>query len=83
MIDKFRLQRDGSIRNVVVQQSSGNPYYNMAGQGAVERRDSCHTHRLVVTNRCHYTLEACVALGRLLVLVERRLDLDSLPREGS
>ena len=37
MIDKFRLQRDGSIRNVVVQQSSGNPYYDMAGQRAVER----------------------------------------------
>ena len=35
MIVKFRLQRDGSIKDVVVQQSSGNAYYDMAGQRAV------------------------------------------------
>ena len=37
MIVKFRLQRDGSIRDVVVQQSSGNAYYDMAGQRAVQQ----------------------------------------------
>ena len=38
MIVKFRLQRDGTIKDVIVQQSSGNDYYDMAGQRAV--RDS-------------------------------------------
>ena len=37
MIVKFRLQRDGTIKDVVVQQSSGNAYYDMAGQRAVLR----------------------------------------------
>ena len=37
VIVKFRLQRDGTIKNVVVQQSSGNAYYDMAGQRAVLR----------------------------------------------
>jgi colicin import membrane protein len=37
MIVKFRLQRDGSIKDVVVQQSSGNAYYDMAGQRAVQQ----------------------------------------------
>ena len=35
MIVKFRLQRDGTIKDVVVQQSSGNAYYDLAGQRAV------------------------------------------------
>lgn len=35
MVVKFRLQRDGTIKNVVVQQSSGNAYYDLAGQRAV------------------------------------------------
>ncbi len=38
MTVKFRLQRDGTIKDVVVQQSSGNAYYDIAGQRAV--RDS-------------------------------------------
>jgi TonB family protein len=37
MIVKFRLQRDGTIKDVVVQQSSGNAYYDMAGQRAVQQ----------------------------------------------
>ena len=37
MIVKFRLQRDGTIKDVVVRQSSGNAYYDMAGQRAVLR----------------------------------------------
>ncbi|MEP6957482.1 MAG: TonB family protein [Nitrospirota bacterium] len=37
MIVKFRLHRDGSIKDVVVQQSSGNAYYDMAGQRAVQQ----------------------------------------------
>ena len=37
MIVKFRLQRDGMIKDVVVQQSSGNAYYDLAGQRAVLR----------------------------------------------
>jgi TonB family protein len=37
MIVKFRLQRDGTIKDVVVQQSSGNAYYDIAGQRAVLR----------------------------------------------
>jgi colicin import membrane protein len=37
MTVKFRLQRDGSIKDVVVQQSSGNAYYDMAGQRAVQQ----------------------------------------------
>ncbi len=37
VIVKFRLQRDGTIKDVVVQQSSGNAYYDMAGQRAVLR----------------------------------------------
>jgi TonB family protein len=37
MIVRFRLQRDGTIKDVVVQQSSGNAYYDMAGQRAVLR----------------------------------------------
>ena len=37
MIVKFRLQRDGTIKDVVVQQSSGNAYFDMAGQRAVQR----------------------------------------------
>jgi len=37
MIVKFRLQRDGTIMDVVVQQSSGNAYFDMAGQRAVLR----------------------------------------------
>jgi TonB family protein len=36
MIVKFRLQRDGTIKDVVVQQSSGNAYFDMAGQRAVQ-----------------------------------------------
>jgi len=35
VIIKFRLQRDGMIKNVAVQQSSGNAYFDMAGQRAV------------------------------------------------
>ncbi|MCX5723180.1 MAG: TonB family protein [Nitrospirae bacterium] len=35
VIVKFRLQRDGTIKNVVVQESSGNDYFDMAGQRAV------------------------------------------------
>jgi len=37
VIVKFRLQRDGTIKDVVVQQSSGNAYFDMAGQRAVLR----------------------------------------------
>ncbi len=37
MIVKFRLQRDGTIKDVVVQQSSGNAYFDIAGQRAVLR----------------------------------------------
>jgi len=37
VIVKFRLQRDGAIKDVVVQQSSGNAYFDMAGQRAVLR----------------------------------------------
>ena len=37
MIVKFRLQRDGTIKDVVVKQSSGNAYYDMAGQRAVQQ----------------------------------------------
>jgi colicin import membrane protein len=37
MIVRFRLQRDGTIKDVAVQQSSGNPYFDMAGQRAVLR----------------------------------------------
>lgn len=35
MIVKFRLQRNGTIQDVVVQQSSGNAYFDMAGKRAV------------------------------------------------
>jgi len=38
MTVKFRLQRDGTIKDVIVQQSSGNAYFDIAGQRAV--RDS-------------------------------------------
>ena len=38
MIVKFRLERDGTIKDVVVQQSSGNAYFDMAGQRAVLRQ---------------------------------------------
>ena len=37
MIVTFRLQRDGSIEDVVVQQSSGNASFDMAGQRAVQQ----------------------------------------------
>ena len=37
VIIKFRLQRDGTIKDVLVQQSSGNAYYDIAGQRAVLR----------------------------------------------
>ena len=37
MIVKFRFQRDGTVKDVVVQQSSGNTYYDLAGQRAVLR----------------------------------------------
>ena len=37
VIIKFRLQRDGTIKDVAVQQSSGNAYFDMAGQRAVLR----------------------------------------------
>lgn len=36
-IVKFRLQRDGTIKDVTIQQSSGNVYFDMAGQRAVLR----------------------------------------------
>jgi len=34
---KFRLQRDGTIKGVTIQKTSGNSYYDMAGQRAVLR----------------------------------------------
>jgi colicin import membrane protein len=34
---KFRLQRDGLIKDVTIQKTSGNSYYDMAGQRAVIR----------------------------------------------
>ncbi len=37
VIVKFRLQRDGIIKDVVVKQTSGNTYFDMAGQRAVLR----------------------------------------------
>jgi len=37
VIVKFRLQRDGTIKDVAVHQSSGNAYFDMAGQRAVSR----------------------------------------------
>lgn len=37
MVVKFRLQRDGTIKDVIVQQSSGNAYFDLAGQRAVLR----------------------------------------------
>jgi colicin import membrane protein len=37
MIVRFRLQRDGTIKDVAIQQSSGNAYFDMAGQRAVLR----------------------------------------------
>jgi colicin import membrane protein len=37
MIVKFRIQRDGTIKDVFVQQSSGNAYFDLAGQRAVLR----------------------------------------------
>src|SRR5262245_736923 len=37
MTVKFRLYRDGTIKDVAVQQSSGNAYFDMAGQRAVLR----------------------------------------------
>ena len=37
VVVKFRLHRDGSIKDVAVQQSSGNAYFDMAGQRAVLR----------------------------------------------
>jgi TonB family protein len=37
VIVKFRVERDGTIKDVVVQQSSGNAFYDMAGQRAVLR----------------------------------------------
>jgi colicin import membrane protein len=37
VIIKFRLQRDGTIKDVVVQRSSGNAYFDIAGQRAVLR----------------------------------------------
>lgn len=37
MTVKFRLQRDGTIKEVVVRQSSGNAYFDMAGQRAVQQ----------------------------------------------
>jgi TonB family protein len=36
-IVKFRLQRDGTIKDVIVQQSSGNAYFDLASQRAVLR----------------------------------------------
>lgn len=38
MIVKFRLLRDGTIKEVAVKQSSGNVYFDMAGQRAVHLR---------------------------------------------
>lgn len=35
VVVKFRLQRDGVIKDVAVQQTSGNDYYDMAGRRAV------------------------------------------------
>lgn len=37
VIVKFRLQRDGVIKDVVVKQTSGNAYFDLAGQRAVLR----------------------------------------------
>jgi TonB family protein len=37
MVVRFRLQRDGTIKDVIVQQSSGNAYFDLAGQRAVLR----------------------------------------------
>ena len=37
MTVKFRLQRDGTIKDVAVQESSGNAYFDMAAQRAVLR----------------------------------------------
>ena len=37
MVVRFRLQRDGTIKDVIVQQSSGNAYFDLAGQRAVPR----------------------------------------------
>ncbi len=37
VIVKFRLQRDGMIKDVVIKQTSGNSYFDMAGQRAVLR----------------------------------------------
>ena len=37
VVIKFRLQRDGGIKGVVVQQPSGNAYFDMAGQRAVRQ----------------------------------------------
>ena len=37
MIVRFRLHRDGTIKDVIVQQSSGNAYFDLAGQRAVLR----------------------------------------------
>lgn len=37
VIVKFRLQRDGMIKDVVVKQTSGNAYFDLAGQRAVLR----------------------------------------------
>ncbi|MEQ1843960.1 MAG: TonB family protein [Nitrospira sp.] len=37
MVVQFRIQRDGTITDVVLQQSSGNAYYDLAGQRAVLR----------------------------------------------
>lgn len=34
---RFRLQRDGTIKDVAIQKTSGNSYYDMAGQRAVLR----------------------------------------------
>jgi colicin import membrane protein len=38
VIVKFRLLRDGTIKDVVVQQSSGNDYFDIAGQRAVRHQ---------------------------------------------
>jgi TonB family protein len=37
MIVKFRIQRDGTIKNVVIQQSSGNAYLDLAALRAVQK----------------------------------------------
>lgn len=37
VVVKFRLQRDGMIKEVVVKQTSGNAYFDLAGQRAVLR----------------------------------------------